>query len=76
MLDPSQLEQRLSAGLVSIALNAQKEICVLQKMGGVPLGTDDIMKLVDVAVTKAKETHNLVEARLQEDWLGRKVEVR
>ena len=76
VLDPSQLEQRLSAGLVSIALNAQKEICVLQKMGGVPLGTDDIMQLVEVAVTKAKETHKLVEARLLEDWLGRKVEVR
>ena len=76
VLDPSQLEQRLSAGLVSIALNAQKEICVLQKLGGVPLGTDVILQLVEIAVTKAKETHNLVEARLKEDWVGRKVEVR
>ncbi|KAH9475237.1 Exosome complex component rrp45 [Psilocybe cubensis] len=76
VLDPSQLEQRLSAGLVSIALNAQKEICVLQKLGGVPLGTDDILRLVEVAVQKARETHEFVEARLREDWLGRKVEVR
>ncbi|PPQ77829.1 hypothetical protein CVT25_015323 [Psilocybe cyanescens] len=76
VLDPSQLEQRLSAGFVSIALNAQKEICVLQKLGGVPLGTDDILRLVEVAVAKAKETHEFVEARLREDWLGRKVEVR
>lgn len=71
-----QLEQRLSAGLVSIALNAQKEICVLQKLGGVPLGTDDILRLVEVAVGKAKEMNTLVEARLREDWAGRKVEVR
>ena len=76
IIDPSQLEQRLSAGLLSIALNAQKELCVLQKLGGVPLSTDEILKLVDVAVTKAKETNRLVEGRLQEDWLGRKVEVR
>jgi len=76
VLDPSQLEQRLSAGLVSIALNAQKEICVLQKLGGVPLGADDILRLVEVAVARAKEMHELVEARLREDWLGRKVEVR
>lgn len=76
VIDPSQLEQRLSAGLLSIALNAQKELCVLQKLGGVPLSTDEILRLVDVAVTKAKETNRLVEARLQEDWLGRKVEVR
>ena len=76
ILDPSQLEQRLSAGLVSIALNAQKEICVLQKLGGVPLGTDDILRLVEVAVGKAKEMNILVEAKLREDWAGRKVEVR
>ena len=75
VLDPNQLEQRLSAGLVSIALNAQKEICVLQKLGGVPLGTDDILQLVEIAVERAKETNSLVEARLKEDWAGRKVEV-
>jgi len=76
VIDPSQLEQRLSAGLVSIALNAQKEICVLQKLGGVPLGTDAILQLVNIAVIKAKEMHTLVENRLQEDWSGRKVEIR
>lgn len=61
---------------MSIALNAQKEICVLQKLGGVPLGTDDILRLVEVAVGKAKEMNILVEAKLREDWAGRKVEVR
>ena len=61
---------------MSIALNAQKEICVLQKLGGVPLGTDDILRLIEVAVGKAKEMNGLVEARLREDWAGRKVEVR
>ena len=76
VLDPSQLEQRLSAGLISIALNAQKEICVLQKLGGVPLGVDGILHLVDISVNKAKEMHGLVEASLREDWIGRKVEVR
>lgn len=76
VLDPSQLEQRLSAGLVSIALNAQKEICVLQKLGGVPLGADDVLRLVDIAVMKAKEMHNLVETRLREDLAGRNIEIR
>ncbi|PPR04669.1 hypothetical protein CVT24_011886 [Panaeolus cyanescens] len=76
VLDPSQLEQRLSAGLVSIALNAQKELCVFQKLGGVPLDVDGVLGLVEIAVAKAKEVNELVEARLREDWLGRKVEVR
>ncbi|KAF7311617.1 Exosome complex component rrp45 [Mycena kentingensis (nom. inval.)] len=75
VLDPSQLEQRLSAGLMSIALNAQRELCVVQKLGGVPLATDEILRLIDVAVQKAKDLNQLVEARLKEDWKGRNVEL-
>ncbi|KAJ3570700.1 hypothetical protein NP233_g4222 [Leucocoprinus birnbaumii] len=76
VLDPSQLEQRLSAGLFSIALNAQKEICVLQKLGGIPLPHEEILRLVNISVEKAKELNDFIEARLTEDWLDRKVEVR
>jgi len=59
VLDPSHLEQRLSTGTLSIALNAQREICVLQKLGGVPLGTEEVVH-VAVAVGKAKEMEKLV----------------
>ena len=76
ILDPAQLEQRLSAGLMSIALNAQKEICVLQKLGGVPQETEDLLRLVEVAVTQAKELSTFVDAQLAADWSTRKVEVR
>ena len=76
VLDPSHLEQRLSAGLLSIALNAQRELCVLQKLGGVPLATEEILNIVSVAVQRAKELNNLVEARLKQDWEGRRVEGR
>ncbi|KAF9234378.1 ribosomal protein S5 domain 2-type protein [Melanogaster broomeanus] len=76
VVDPCLLEQRLSAGLLSIALNAQREICVMQKAGGVPTAPDEILRLLNVAVNLAKDLNKLVEARLQEDWAGRKVEVR
>jgi len=78
VLDPAHLEQRLSTGSLSIALNAQREVCVLQKLGGVPLGAEEVVGVVQVAVGKAKETERLVEAALREDWEGRKgdVEVR
>jgi exosome complex component RRP45 len=76
ILDPSQLEQRLSAGAMSIALNAQKEICVLQKLGGVPQQTEEILRLVKVAVDQAKELSNEVDVRLAADWDTRHVEVR
>ena len=45
VLDPSLLEQRLAAGVLSVALNAQRELCVIQKAGGVPLEPDEIMRM-------------------------------
>lgn len=71
VIDPSLLEQRLSAGLMTIALNAQREICVLQKAGGVPTAPDEILQLINVAVTIAKDLDKLVQKRLQEDWESR-----
>ncbi|KAF8435965.1 ribosomal protein S5 domain 2-type protein [Boletus edulis BED1] len=76
VVDPSLLEQRLSAGAMSIALNAQREICVLHKAGGVPTAPDEILRLLNVTVGIAKDLDKLVEARLREDWAERKVEVR
>lgn len=61
---------------MSVALNAQRELCVVQKMGGVPLTPDDVLKIIEVAVRKAKELNDVVEARLKEDWTGRTVEIR
>jgi exosome complex component RRP45 len=75
VVDPSLLEQRLSAGTMSVALNAQREICVLHKAGGVPTAPDEIiLRLLNVAVGIAKDLDK--EARLRADWAERKVEVR
>lgn len=76
ILDPTYLEQRLSEGLFSVALNAQRELCVVQKAGGIPLTPDEIMRVIDQAVGKAKELDRIVEQRLKDDWAGRHVEVR
>ena len=64
ILDPSLLEQRLSAGVLSVALNAQRELCVVQKAGGVPLTPDEILRIIDVAVTKAKDINELTRAMM------------
>ncbi|KAI0086815.1 ribosomal protein S5 domain 2-like protein [Irpex rosettiformis] len=76
IIDPTNLEQRLSLGLLSVALNAQRELCVVQKAGGVPLSPDEVMQMIDQAVAKAKELDRIVEQSLKEDWAGRHVEVR
>ncbi|TFK59589.1 ribosomal protein S5 domain 2-like protein [Pluteus cervinus] len=78
LLDPSYLEQRLSTGLMSVALNAQRELCVVHKLGGVPMEIGEVMGVLDIAVKRAKELNRLVEDKLEEDWNTRKriVEVR
>jgi len=74
LLDPTHLEYTLSHGTLSIALNAQKELCVLQKNGGVPLEQNEILRLVDVAVRTVQDVDALVERRLKEDWDQRRIQ--
>ncbi|KAH8113164.1 ribosomal protein S5 domain 2-type protein [Phellopilus nigrolimitatus] len=76
ILDPARLEQTLATGTLSVALNAQRELCVVQKAGGVPLAPNEIIRIIDLGIVKVKELDALVEARLKEDWSGRTVEVR
>ena len=56
---------------MSIALNAQREICVLHKAGGVPTPLDEMVKRLDVAVGIARDLDKVVEARLREDRVER-----
>jgi exosome complex component RRP45 len=75
ILDPNRMEQRLSAGVMSIALNAHRELCVVQKAGGVPLSATEILRIIAVATEKSKELDKFVKERLEDDWKTRAVEV-
>ncbi|KZS88499.1 ribosomal protein S5 domain 2-like protein [Sistotremastrum niveocremeum HHB9708] len=76
LLDPTTLEAALSSGSMSVAVNSQRELCVVQKAGGVALDVEEVMRVVELAGTKVKELSSWLEGRLEEDWKGRKVEVR
>lgn len=75
ILDPSSLESTLCAGTISLALNAQKELCVLQKFGGLPLTVDEVLGVVRIAVARVKEIEVLVKSTLEADWKTRKAMV-
>ncbi|KAI0034817.1 ribosomal protein S5 domain 2-type protein [Vararia minispora EC-137] len=76
LLDPNLLEQRLSSGTLALALNAQRELCVVQKAGGVPLEPGEVTRAIEIAVPRAKQLEAFVEARVKDDWERRRVEVR
>lgn len=67
LLDPSMLEQTLAHSSISIVMNAQREVCVLDKAGGVSLPYQVIMVLLKDAAMRAKELTQLVETALAED---------
>jgi len=76
ILDPTHLEETLSTGTLTITLNAQRELCVLSKAGGTPLGADEIMGVVRVGVERVRVMVKRIEDELERDKAGRIVEVR
>lgn len=61
---------------MTVSLNAQRELCVLSKAGGTPLGVDDVMRVVRIAEGKVKELVAKMEGWVAEDLEKRVMEVR
>ncbi|PLW19924.1 hypothetical protein PCANC_00411 [Puccinia coronata f. sp. avenae] len=70
VLDPSYLEEQLSTGTITLALNPQKEICVINKSGGVPLSIDEIMNVVKVGSQKVKDVDQLIKRLITKRGTG------
>ncbi|KEP54509.1 exosome complex exonuclease RRP45 [Rhizoctonia solani 123E] len=80
ILDPNHLETQISLSSLSLALTPARELCTVQKAGGLALDADEMLRssdsLVDVAARRAKELNSLVENRLREDLAKRVIEIR
>jgi len=76
VLDPSHLETQLATTTIHLALNAQQELCVVHKAGGMPLTVPEIMRCVSIANERAKALTGLMNHRLEDDWKTRIVEIR
>lgn len=75
VLDPTHLETQLATTTIHLALNAQREICVLHKAGGMPLSVQEVMKCVAIALERVKTLTTFINKELERDWKGRTVEV-
>lgn len=73
MLDPSRIEAQLADGTLSLTLNAQGEICIFSKVGGSPMGVDELMRCVNVASVRVKELEALVKKELDADAKRRRL---
>lgn len=75
VLDPTHQETAISTGSLTVALNAQREMCVLAKAGGIPLQVDEIVKVVNIGIDVVREMSAEVEAALQKDEAVRIINV-
>ncbi|KAH9979413.1 ribosomal protein S5 domain 2-like protein [Lactifluus volemus] len=59
-----------------VGFDPQRELAVVHKAGGLPISPETLMSAVHVAARRARELETWLEARVREDWILKKVEVR
>jgi exosome complex component RRP42 len=55
LVDPVPDEEKAAEARLTVALNDKNVICAMQKGGETPLSIDEISRMVDIAIEKAKE---------------------
>ena len=60
IVDPDTEEEKISDVRLTVASTEDGTLCALQKGGDYPLTSDDISKMVDIGLEKAKELRGLL----------------
>jgi len=66
-VDPQWKEEKISRGRITMILNIHKELCGVQKSGGVALTTSQILTSAKIAMVKVKELTAVINEALKED---------
>lgn len=72
ILDPNRLEEAAMGGALCIAVNQHGELCGLHKPGGMPVDFAVIQHCTELAVARAREIVNRIQAELEADLTKRK----
>lgn len=75
LLDPTLLEETLANSKLTLVLNAQREICVLDKSYGSPISPTTLLELINVGLRRVQELTEKLEEALKLDAQTRVVEV-
>lgn len=72
IVDPLWKEERVCNGRMTITLNAQHEVCAMQKAGGVALTAEQLIQATQVAQVKVVELSAAIDNALKADKATRK----
>ncbi|XP_014483494.1 PREDICTED: exosome complex component RRP43-like [Dinoponera quadriceps] len=62
--DPTDEEESLSLGRLSIVIDSEEEICYVHKLGGVPISQNLFSKAVEIAKNRASLVRSLIHAAI------------
>jgi len=72
IVDPTFIEESVLSGKMTFTMNIHRELCGLQKAGGSPLSTKNIVSASKVAMIKVQELTNSLQIALSQDSLKRR----
>jgi exosome complex component RRP45 len=71
VVDPEWKEEKVQSGRITMTLNAHRELCAIQKAGGVPLSVDQILEGARIAQMKVVEITQIIQQALRNDQIAR-----
>ena len=64
-VDPTHREEAVMGGRLTYSINVHKELCALQKIGGLPLAPASLVEWAELATVKVSEWHALLQTSLK-----------
>jgi len=71
VVDPQWKEENVMKGRITMILNIHRELCGVQKAGGVPLEVDQILRAAKIAMVKVNELTAVIKEALHKDSVAR-----
>lgn len=66
MVDPNLKEEQCMDGRMTFTLNSHREICAVQKAGGIPLSVGTILQCARIAAVKVEEITEIIQESLKQ----------
>ncbi len=66
-MDPDYKEELIMDGRMTFVFNSHREICGMQKAGGIPIDVEQVLQCARIAAVKAEEIIAIIQLALKHD---------
>ncbi|EKU21492.1 exosome complex component RRP45 [Nannochloropsis gaditana CCMP526] len=65
VIDPTEREELVMGGRITFSINVHREVCAMQKIGGLALAPTSLARLAEIAMEKVGDWHSLLQTSLE-----------